>query len=120
MSDVEVIPAEGDAISRKNSEDNIIAKLENCFGMGEDPIVDLINREERHVYTSSLLIDLITLLTDRQMSNRSVTIQVSDLVNHSLSCDLSCFLKVSSYVLLGFMTIFQFSQPSAKYLRKRT
>jgi hypothetical protein len=45
ISDVEVIPVESDAISRKRSGDRIVARLDNRLSIREDPIIDLINRD---------------------------------------------------------------------------
>jgi hypothetical protein len=52
MSDAEVTPAERDPISRKRIGDRIASRLDNCFRIGEDPIIDLINGEQRHLYTA--------------------------------------------------------------------
>jgi hypothetical protein len=48
MSRSVAIPFESDTLSGKNSGDRIVAKFENCFGIGENLIVDLVNREQLH------------------------------------------------------------------------
>jgi hypothetical protein len=49
MSDMEASPARRDAISRAHSGERTVVKVDNCFSIGDGPIVDLINREQRHL-----------------------------------------------------------------------
>jgi hypothetical protein len=79
MSDVEVIPAESDAISRKNSGDRRVARFDNCLSIGEDPIVDLVNGE-RHVHgavTFGSFDNFISGLSDFRIPGSTFQIQLA-------------------------------------------
>jgi hypothetical protein len=49
LSGIEAIPAEQNAISRKNSANRVIEKINSCFSIGDDPIADMVNREPTHL-----------------------------------------------------------------------
>jgi hypothetical protein len=48
MSDRNAISAKRDGISRKTGRERIGARFENCLGIGEDPIDDVLNGELVH------------------------------------------------------------------------